>query len=70
MHTVIRDTGATRRTPRRAPQRRMIRRPGMGGPDDDPYAPDAEVLARSRARILALEPVLIVPGHGSPFAPQ
>lgn len=40
------------------------------GPEEDPYAPDAEVLARSRDRILALEPVLIVPGHGSPFAPQ
>lgn len=41
-----------------------------GGPEEDPYAPDAQVLMRSRERILALEPVLIVPGHGSPFAPQ
>ena len=39
------------------------------GPDEDPYAPDAEVLIRSRERILALEPTLIVPGHGAPFAP-
>ena len=41
-----------------------------GGPDEDPYAPDQEVLLRSRDRILALEPVLVVPGHGAPFAPQ
>jgi glyoxylase-like metal-dependent hydrolase (beta-lactamase superfamily II) len=41
-----------------------------GGPDEDPYAPDAEVLLRSRERILALEPTLIVPGHGAPFTPQ
>jgi len=40
------------------------------GPDEDPYAPDAAVLAAARDRILALDPVLIVPGHGSPFAPQ
>jgi len=40
-----------------------------GGPDEDPYAPDADVLARSRERILALEPVLVVPGHGAPFVP-
>jgi glyoxylase-like metal-dependent hydrolase (beta-lactamase superfamily II) len=41
----------------------------QGGPVEDPYAPDAEVLARSRERILALEPALVVPGHGQPFAP-
>jgi glyoxylase-like metal-dependent hydrolase (beta-lactamase superfamily II) len=40
------------------------------GPDEDPYAPDADVLRRSRERILALEPSRIVPGHGAPFAPQ
>lgn len=41
-----------------------------GGPDEDPYAPDADVLAQSRARILNLAPTLIVPGHGQPFAPK
>ena len=40
-----------------------------GGPEEDPYAPDAEVLDRSRARILALRPTLIVPGHGPAFMP-
>ncbi len=40
------------------------------GPADDPYAPDREVLAASRRRVLALSPVLIVPGHGAPFAPD
>ena len=40
-----------------------------GGPDEDPYAPDAEILSASRARILALAPSLIVPGHGVPFVP-
>lgn len=40
-----------------------------GGPDEDPYSPDMQVLRRSRDRILALEPMLIVPGHGHPFAP-
>lgn len=40
-----------------------------GGPAEDPYAPDPQVLQRSRERILALEPALIVPGHGSPYAP-
>jgi glyoxylase-like metal-dependent hydrolase (beta-lactamase superfamily II) len=41
-----------------------------GGPDEDPYAPDQELLRRSRDRILALEPTLVVPGHGAPFTPQ
>jgi glyoxylase-like metal-dependent hydrolase (beta-lactamase superfamily II) len=40
-----------------------------GGPDEDPYAPDADVLAASRERILGMAPALIVPGHGAPFAP-
>lgn len=40
-----------------------------GGPQEDPYAPDPEVLIRSRERILALAPTLVVPGHGAPFAP-
>jgi glyoxylase-like metal-dependent hydrolase (beta-lactamase superfamily II) len=41
----------------------------QGGPEDDPYAPDPDVLRRSRERILALEPALIVPGHGPAFVP-
>ncbi len=40
------------------------------GPDDDPYAPDRDVLTRSRDRILSLEPALIVPGHGPAFDPR
>jgi glyoxylase-like metal-dependent hydrolase (beta-lactamase superfamily II) len=39
------------------------------GPLEDPFAPDAAVLRASRERVLALEPVRIVPGHGSPFVP-
>jgi glyoxylase-like metal-dependent hydrolase (beta-lactamase superfamily II) len=39
------------------------------GPLDDPYAPDAAVLRNSRERVLALAPVLIVPGHGAAFTP-
>lgn len=38
------------------------------GPADDPFAPDATVLAAARARILALATV-IIPGHGEPFRP-
>ena len=41
-----------------------------GGPEEDPYAPDRDVLARSRDRILALDPTLIVPGHGVAFQPH
>ncbi len=40
-----------------------------GGPADDPYAQDRDLLARQRERILAMDPVLVVPGHGAPFAP-
>ena len=40
-----------------------------GGPSEDPYAPDAEVLAASRERILGMSPRLIIPGHGVPFTP-
>jgi glyoxylase-like metal-dependent hydrolase (beta-lactamase superfamily II) len=40
------------------------------GPLEDPFAEDAEVLRSSRARVLALEPSLIVPGHGPAFAPN
>ncbi len=39
------------------------------GPADDPYAPDREVLRRSRERVLALADV-IIPGHGAPFVPS
>jgi hypothetical protein len=38
-------------------------------PDEDPYAPDPAILHRSRSRILELEPVLVVPGHGPAFVP-
>lgn len=40
-----------------------------GGPEEDPYAPDADVLRQTRARILDLNPALVVPGHGPAFAP-
>ena len=40
-----------------------------GGPDEDPYAPDPEILSRSRARILALTPDVVIPGHGPAFRP-
>jgi glyoxylase-like metal-dependent hydrolase (beta-lactamase superfamily II) len=39
------------------------------GPRIDPLAADQEQLEVSRALLLDLRPVLIVPGHGSPFAP-
>jgi glyoxylase-like metal-dependent hydrolase (beta-lactamase superfamily II) len=39
------------------------------GPADDPFAPDAAVLATSRARILAVAR-LIIPGHGPAFVPD
>lgn len=41
----------------------------QSGPADDPYAPDREQLRASRERILALQPVRIVPGHGPAFEP-
>jgi glyoxylase-like metal-dependent hydrolase (beta-lactamase superfamily II) len=40
------------------------------GPADDPLAEDPAALASSRAKLLALAPALIVPGHGAPFAPS
>lgn len=40
-----------------------------GGPDEDPFAPDAALLMASRQRILGLMPALIVPGHGAAFTP-
>jgi glyoxylase-like metal-dependent hydrolase (beta-lactamase superfamily II) len=39
------------------------------GPEHDPLAEDQALLERSRARLLALSPALIVPGHGAPFSP-
>jgi glyoxylase-like metal-dependent hydrolase (beta-lactamase superfamily II) len=39
------------------------------GPQIDPRAEDQDLLERSRARLLALAPSLIVPGHGEPFRP-
>jgi len=39
------------------------------GPAEDPFAPDAAVLAASRARILAVATV-IIPGHGPAFVPD
>jgi glyoxylase-like metal-dependent hydrolase (beta-lactamase superfamily II) len=39
------------------------------GPALDPLAEDQAALERSRARLLELEPSLIVPGHGAPFRP-
>jgi glyoxylase-like metal-dependent hydrolase (beta-lactamase superfamily II) len=38
------------------------------GPAIDPLAEDQQLLERSRARLLARGPALIVPGHGAPFA--
>jgi glyoxylase-like metal-dependent hydrolase (beta-lactamase superfamily II) len=38
------------------------------GPEEDPFAPDREVLRASRERILALADV-VVPGHGPSFVP-
>ena len=38
-----------------------------GGPQEDPYAPDADALEAARARIAGLRPSLVVPGHGAPF---
>jgi glyoxylase-like metal-dependent hydrolase (beta-lactamase superfamily II) len=40
------------------------------GPADDPYAPDRNQLARSREKVLALRPSLVIPGHGGPFRPD
>lgn len=37
--------------------------------DDDPLAVDVGQLRASRARLLALRPSLIIPGHGAPFTP-
>ncbi len=39
------------------------------GPEIDPLATDQSELVASRAKVLALSPALIIPGHGAPFAP-
>jgi glyoxylase-like metal-dependent hydrolase (beta-lactamase superfamily II) len=39
------------------------------GPENDPFAEDADLLKANRAKVLALEPARIIPGHGAPFAP-
>lgn len=39
------------------------------GPADDPFSPDAELLSRSRARILSFASA-IIPGHGPRFVPD
>jgi glyoxylase-like metal-dependent hydrolase (beta-lactamase superfamily II) len=40
------------------------------GPEVDPRAQDQALLEASRAKVLALAPVLVVPGHGAPFSPS
>jgi glyoxylase-like metal-dependent hydrolase (beta-lactamase superfamily II) len=40
------------------------------GPEIDPLAVDQALLERSRAKLLAQGPALIVPGHGAPFVPR
>ncbi len=40
------------------------------GPEVDPRAVDQNLLEQSRALVLALNPVLIIPGHGPAFAPN
>jgi glyoxylase-like metal-dependent hydrolase (beta-lactamase superfamily II) len=40
------------------------------GPAEDPFAPDRSMLRSSRERVLALDPILVVPGHGAPFVPN
>lgn len=39
------------------------------GPADDPFSPDRQALRDHRARILDLQPALIIPGHGPAFVP-
>lgn len=40
------------------------------GPEEDPYAVDQGILDASRARILAMRPSLVIPGHGPGFRPS
>lgn len=39
------------------------------GPEEDPYAPDRDVLRQQRVRVLELA-TRVVPGHGPPFVPD
>ena len=39
------------------------------GPETDPLGEDQTALRASRERLLALNPCLIIPGHGAPFPP-
>lgn len=39
------------------------------GPPNDPLAEDLDLLHENRARVLALRPALIIPGHGAAFVP-
>jgi glyoxylase-like metal-dependent hydrolase (beta-lactamase superfamily II) len=41
-----------------------------GGPADDPRCTDPLALRAGRERVLALEPVMVVPGHGPAFVPD
>jgi glyoxylase-like metal-dependent hydrolase (beta-lactamase superfamily II) len=41
----------------------------VDGPDVDPLAVDQDLLESSRAAVLALGPVTIIPGHGPAFSP-
>jgi glyoxylase-like metal-dependent hydrolase (beta-lactamase superfamily II) len=41
---------------------------GADGPEEDPFSPDPQALARSRQRILGIASV-IIPGHGPSFVP-
>ena len=40
------------------------------GPAEDPLGTDQALLHAGRERVLALAPVLIVPGHGPAFVPD
>jgi glyoxylase-like metal-dependent hydrolase (beta-lactamase superfamily II) len=40
------------------------------GPAEDPFAADRDVLRASRQRVLALNPHLVIPGHGPAFTPD
>jgi glyoxylase-like metal-dependent hydrolase (beta-lactamase superfamily II) len=40
------------------------------GPVEDPYANDGDLLHANRARVLAMEPRIVIPGHGASFAPD